>query len=579
MQLSLVHITERRVSVVRKISLLYPGEAAPQTQTLSDETVHDLGMDSILKAVTPKEQEQNMILQIMSRMTSDPAVAVYRCDVFDDIYRHPKMREEMLKILDQINFLRDYGTIRREFDENSTIWDLLHRLDDMMDYIRCVRAIYECLSAADLRSEGLLQLKDHVDQLYHDHGFEELSQDVSRMKADTSTLKSVTVGINLNERFEATGIGLVSVNDRAFTKSGALSNFCDRMSGKDSIQEGTEWRENYRFHPFGANASQISATMEKAAKIKNPMLGIAAIPQGDAAGDITSYMDRVTNHMLSILVKRLRDMLNRYVSVTITDITDLIPEFVYYIRWAEYLETLTAHGMHFCKAQIAAEPLQNRAMHAKGIYNLKLAAAVCEHGETIVDNDLEFDGPRRVYLLTGANRGGKTTITQAVGQLFFLAQGGIYVPGDAFSFHPVDAIYTHFPADEDKTMDLGRLGEECSRFREIYGKATRESLLLLNETFSTTSFEEGYFIARDSIRAILKKGIRTIYNTHMHKLAMDLEEINRQSGEDKAASLVVQSEDGKRSFKVVEAPPQGQSFAHDIAVKYGVTYEMLTEQT
>ncbi len=578
MQLSLVHITERRVSVVRKISLLYPGEAAPQTQTLSDETVHDLGMDSILKAVTPKEQEQNMILQIMSRMTSDPAVAVYRCDVFDDIYRHPKMREEMLKILDQINFLRDYGTIRREFDENSTIWDLLHRLDDMMDYIRCVRAIYECLSAADLRSEGLLQLKDHVDQLYHDHGFEELSQDVSRMKADTSTLKSVTVGINLNERFEATGIGLISVNDRAFTKSGALSNFCDRMSGKDSIQEGTEWRENYRFHPFGANASQISATMEKAAKIKNPMLGIAAIPQGDAAGDITSYMDRVTNHMLSILVKRLRDMLNRYVSVTITDITDLIPEFVYYIRWAEYLEKLTAHGMHFCKAQIAAEPLQNRAMHAKGIYNLKLASAVCEHGETIVDNDLEFDGPRRVYLLTGANRGGKTTITQAVGQLFFLAQGGIYVPGDAFSFHPVDAIYTHFPADEDKTMDLGRLGEECSRFREIYGKATRESLLLLNETFSTTSFEEGYFIARDSIRAILKKGIRTIYNTHMHKLAMDLEEINRQSGEDKAASLVVQSEDGKRSFKVVEAPPQGQSFAHDIAVKYGVTYEMLTEQ-
>lgn len=565
--------------MTKKISLFHPGDAPKAFRRLSEETVHDLGMDSILKAVTPKEQEQNMILQIMSRMTSDPAVAVYRCDVFDDIYRHPKMREEMLKILDQINFLRDYGTIRREFDENSTIWDLLHRLDDMMDYIRCVRAIYECLSAADLRSEGLLQLKDHVDQLYHDHGFEELSQDVSRMKADTSTLKSVTVGINLNERFEATGIGLVSVNDRAFTKSGALSNFCDRMSGKDSIQEGTEWRENYRFHPFGANASQISATMEKAAKIKNPMLGIAAIPQGDAAGDITSYMDRVTNHMLSILVKRLRDMLNRYVSVTITDITDLIPEFVYYIRWAEYLETLTAHGMHFCKAQIAAEPLQNRAMHAKGIYNLKLASAVCEHGETIVDNDLEFDGPRRVYLLTGANRGGKTTITQAVGQLFFLAQGGIYVPGDAFSFHPVDAIYTHFPADEDKTMDLGRLGEECSRFREIYGKATRESLLLLNETFSTTSFEEGYFIARDSIRAILKKGIRTIYNTHMHKLAMDLEEINRQSGEDKAASLVVQSEDGKRSFKVVEAPPQGQSFAHDIAVKYGVTYEMLTEQT
>ena len=565
--------------MTQKISLLAPGGAPPQTKILSETTVHDLGMDSIIKDVTPREQEQNMMLRVMSRMTAEPAVTRYRCEVFDDIYHHPKMREEMLKILDRINFLRDYGVIRRDYEESASVWDLLHRLDDMMDYIRCVRAIYECLSREELHSEGLLRLQAYVDQLYHDHGFEELSRDVSQMKADTSTLKSVTVGINLNERFEAVGIGLISVNNRAFTKSGALSSFCDRMSGKDVIQEGTEWRENYRFHPFGASSSRIAETMERAAGLQNPMLGVAAIPQGDSAGDITSYMDRVTNHMLSIMVKRLREMLNRYVSVTITDITDLMPEFVYYIRWAEYLEKLSAHGMRFCKAEIAGEPTDQRLMHAKGIYNLKLASAVPERGETIVANDLEFDAGRRAYLLTGANRGGKTTITQAVGQLFFLAQGGIYVPGESFVFHPADGIYTHFPADEDKTMDLGRLGEECRRFRELYLAATADSLLLLNETFSTTSFEEGYYIARDSIRAILKKGIRTIFNTHMHKLALDLDEINRQSGEDKAASLTVQSKDGKRSFKVVEAPPQGQSFAHDIAVRYGVTFEMLTEGT
>lgn len=562
--------------MTKKISLFHPGDAPKAFRMLSEETVHDLGMDSILKAVTPKEQEQNLILRFMSEMTADPAVTRYRCEVFEDIYTHPQLREDMLKILDQINFLRDYGIMKREYEESSSIWDLMHRLEDMTDYIRCVEAIRECLSAAEVHSEGLLRLKDYVDEIYHENGFEELRRDVSRMKADTSNLKSVTVGINLNDRFEAVGIGLISVNNKAFTKSGALSNFCDRMSGRDAVEEGTEWKENYRFHPFGATPSQISSTMERAARMQNPMLGIAAVPQGDSAGDISSYMDRVANRMLSILVKRLRDTLNRYVSVTVTDITDLMPEFIYYIRWAEYVEKLSAHGLRFCKAEIASEPVGSRCMHARGIYNLKLANAVMEQEETIVPNDLEFDARRRVYLLTGANRGGKTTITQAVGQLFFLAQGGIYVPGERFAFHPADAVYTHFPADEDKTMDLGRLGEECRRFREIYGEATGESLLLLNETFSTTSFEEGYYIARDAVRAILQKGIRTIYNTHMHKLAMDLEEINRQSGEEKAASLVVQSKDGQRSFKVVEAPPQGQSFAHDIAVKYGVTYEMLT---
>ena len=47
--------------------------------------------------------------------------------------------------------------------------------------------------------------------------------------------------------------------------------------------------------------------------------------------------------------------------------------------------------------------------------------------------------------------------------------------------------------------------------------------MLLNETFSTTSFEEGYYIARDSVKALLAKGVRTIYNTHMHKLGEDAE--------------------------------------------------------
>ena len=41
-------------------------------------------------------------------------------------------------------------------------------------------------------------------------------------------------------------------------------------------------------------------------------------------------------------------------------------------------------------------------------------------------------------------------------------------------------------------------------------------------------------------------------------------------------SLIVKSEEGKRSFRVCVAPPEGMSYARDIAEKYGVTYEMLT---
>ena len=111
----------------------------------------------------------------------------------------------------------------------------------------------------------------------------------------------------------------------------------------------------------------------------------------------------------------------------------------------------------------------------------------------------------------------------------------------------------------------------------MYDAATKKSLMLLNETFSTTSFEEGYYIAKDSVRAILAKGIRTIYNTHMHKLVFDIEDMNEEQTSGKAFSLVIHNEGAQRSYKVEIAPPVGKSYASDIAKKYGVTYEMLVD--
>ena len=63
----------------------------------------------------------------------------------------------------------------------------------------------------------------------------------------------------------------------------------------------------------------------------------------------------------------------------------------------------------------------------------------------------------------------------------------------------------------------------------------------------------------------------------MHKLGENLEELNSEKYKVYASSVIVKSDDGKRSFKLEVAPPEGMSYARDIAEKYGVTYEMLTE--
>ena len=107
-------------------------------------------------------------------------------------------------------------------------------------------------------------------------------------------------------------------------------------------------------------------------------------------------------------------------------------------------------------------PKEDRNCCLRDIYNLKLGIKSA-NGENldIVTNDIDFNDDRRIYILTGPNRGGKTTITQAVGLAFLLAQNGIYVPATQMKFSPCDSIFTHFPADENDTVDLGRLGEEA----------------------------------------------------------------------------------------------------------------------
>ena len=573
----------------KKYSLLYP-DTSTSTHILSAVTMHDLGMDQICKKLSAKEAEQNYIQNVMAKIYADPVVTQYRCDIFEDILNQKKMRDDLMEILGRISFLRDYGTFNREYDESASIWDLLHRLDEINDYIQCVDALHACLSDSEIHSAGFLGLKAYVEELYADNGFAELKKDISELKLDTSQLKSITVGINLNDRFEADGIGLVSVNSKYFTKSGILGNFYDHIATKDRISEDTAWKKDFKFQPFDVDAEgTLNAPMQKAMRagmlMSGVRVGIVKLPEGDQAKDVARYTDRIVNHMISHMVKRAREVLNRYVSITITDMTDLIPELIYYIRWAEYIQKLQEKGFAFAKPSIykteegTSDPY---AMQARGIYNLKLAVFETEESGNIVPNDLDFDREHRVYILTGANRGGKTTITQAIGQLFVLAQGGIYIPGKSFVFSPVTGIYTHFPADEDKTLDLGRLGEECKRFKAIYEEADDRSMLLLNESFSTTSFEEGYYIAKDSVRAILHKGIRTIYNTHMHKLAFDVKEMNEEQMREehtdgKAFSLVVHTKGTERSYQVEVAPPEGKSYASEIAQKYGVTYEMLVK--
>lgn len=567
-----------------QFSLLFPSLEEINYKQLSETACHDLGLDVLCRELTPDTKEQNVIMNILSNMTSDPRVALYRQKIFVDILRLPDMRKRMCELFERIEYIRSFSTNHMETDEKVGFWHLMHRLAELDDYIKCVEEMKACLSEDNMESEGLKNFRTFINELYEEACFDEMKKDIADIKEKASNIQSVTLGINVNERFEAVSMGLVSINNKPFKKSGIVSNFADAISSKGKIQEGSDWNGDMHFTQIDrVHTNNVSSFIENTggfmALRNTPFMDgnirstIVQNAENGGTANTTFYLDKVINKMLDSLIKKLRDVLTKYADIAIINISKTIPEFIYYIKFAEYISTKLFAGYKFCEAQIIDS--EEATMKAKGLYNLRLAENI-EKFSDLVCNDLNFDKDNTVYILTGANRGGKTTITQAVGLLFVLAQGGIYVPALSFEYKPVDCIYTHFPADEDKTMDLGRFGEECVRFKNIYSECTKDSLILLNETFSTTSFEEGFYIAKDSVRALLKKGARTIYNTHMHKLAAEIDELNSDDNEVKASSIVMKSSNGKRSFKVELNAPEGLSYAKDIAEKYGVTFEMLT---
>jgi DNA mismatch repair ATPase MutS len=160
------------------------------------------------------------------------------------------------------------------------------------------------------------------------------------------------------------------------------------------------------------------------------------------------------------------------------------------------------------------------------------------------------------------------------------------VPGTQALLSPLDHLFTHFPLEEKPGSDAGRFGEEAIRLGKVFEEVTRHSLVLLNESLASTSFGESLYLAQDIVRILRRVGARAIYSTHLHELADKVDELNSSvPGDTKIVSIVSSPIDAKspngaeghRTYKLEMRPPLGQSYAREIAARYGISYEQLED--
>ena len=559
---------------MQEFSLLFPQGKEYKVNQLTPEAVNDLSIDFLLDNLTDVRNEREHIRNLLTQVTDDEEVIRYRGGVFEDFLRFPKLRDAMEELVARLADLKDVARFQKD-QEGPSLWSLINRLREVDEYVSCITMIKNTLEELDVTSEEMKTLRQIVTDIDRESGFPQLKADIDETMEKARKLKSITIGVNLDDMLRPKSAGVLSLNDSYFTDAGLMRRFMNFTNKQDGLHEGTDVSGFKHFHA----ANPVTVDVKFASYQKSAVSNDIHIEANSATGS-DAISNAITKPVTSIMKKTCDDIkstLKRYVNISGYMLINLMPEIIFYVRWAELIDKIIEKGMPVCKAEIISP--DDRYCSFKEIYNLKLAINnVNGENINIIRNDIDFDDERRIYILTGPNRGGKTIFTQAVGLAMMMAQWGVYVPAEKAVISPCDNMFTHFPADENDTVDLGRLGEESKRLSEIFDVATSRSFMLLNESLATTSVAEGLFIAKDVVKAMRFLGVRCVFNTHMHELARSLDELNGSvEGTSRVESLVTGVQRGERSFKVAVMPPQGVSYAKDIAEKYGVTFDKIKQ--
>jgi hypothetical protein len=244
----------------------------------------------------------------------------------------------------------------------------------------------------------------------------------------------------------------------------------------------------------------------------------------------------------------------------------------FYLAYLEHIKPLRAAGLRFCYPDLSTSPAR---VSAKDAFDLALATKTVSlgpPGSSVVTNDFDLGAHERVLVVTGPNSGGKTTFARAFGQLHYLASLGLPIPAREANLVLADRVRTSFGQAEHLGIGRSHLEDELVHFRQVIGQASPRTVVVMNESFSSTTLADAAVVGKAVLAQLVRRGELYIFVTFVDELA---------AANNATVSMVatVDPDDPVlRTYKVLRKPPEGQAYAAALAERYGLSHLAVEER-
>jgi DNA mismatch repair protein MutS len=494
-----------------------PGEAGERDQDRS--FARDLNLDQVVAAIAGDRDQRELIVETLFGHLRDADAVRYRQEIFRDL-DDQALRADVQRFSDRMAEVRAHlsqlESMRYRYQREGWL------LDAAAIYCGAVRSLTERLASARVSSRALLAFRDYLASYAASAGFTALARDTEDRKDALGRIR-----------------------------------YCTRIRGNRV--------EVTRYAGEADYSAVVLKTFER-------------FKQGAAKDYLIRYriwpgMNHVTAQILDLVARlfpeefaALDEYCARHAVFLDEGVRRAHQELQFYLAYLDYIGPLRQAGLRFCYPEVSAS---SKDVHAAGTFDLALARKLVAEGTPVVTNDFRLEGRERIAVVTGPNQGGKTTFARTFGQLHHLAGVGCPVPGSAARLFLFDRLFTHFGREEDLARGTGKLEDDLIRIGEILRAAAPDSVVILNETFASTTTRDARFLGTKLLTKVMRLDALCVYVTFVDELASLGEQVVSMM------STIVPENPAERTYQVVRKPADGLAYALAIAEKHGLTYERL----